>query len=351
MKKCVMVAMMLVSALAFAQGAPSPKSGTRNPSSAKISLAEARSRIDQVIASPEMMSETMKQLTAEDQTKFLADVNKAVNAMPGFTGEKTALFVSLNLAAVASAEKGNSAALIAESFATVSPAALPAISEHFASDLLSRTSKSGAEMSDAQFEKIALNTMAIINERCEDTDNGSPRATFAILMFVRASGGTSETLVEHLVDTLKHEDAKQLASKEWIPAALGKEGGESNYEPLLAAADAGLREDPEATLVIMGSQHRDVVMQDLSGKNSEADLYSHTMTPVLDAVENSLVNQSPNIGNDKLGMTGTDGAVNGAVIEGGGLSHGEKDMRPNPTNPDPQETGHSPVPYQNQTMK
>lgn len=351
MKKCVMMAMMLVSALAFAQGASSPKSGTQKPSSAKISLAEARSRIDQVIASPETMSETMKQLSAEDQTKFLADVNKAVNAMPGFKGEKTALFVSLNLAAVASAEKGNSAALIAESFATVSPEALPAISERFASDLLSRTSKSGVEMSDAQFEKIALNTMAVINERCEDTDNGSPRVTFAILMFVRASGGTSETLVEHLVDTLKHEDAKQLASKEWIPSALGKEGGEANYEPLLAAADAGLRADYDATLVIVGPEYRDVVMQDLVGKNSEADLFSHTMTPVLDAVENVLGKISPNLGDENLGLAATDGAVHGAVIEGGGLAGGGDDTRPNPMNPDPKGTGHSPIPYPNQTMK
>lgn len=351
MKKGVMMAMMLVSALAFAQGESSPKPKVQDSSSAKISLAEARSRIDQIIASPDSMSETMKQLTAEDQVKFLAEVNKAVDAMPGFTGEKTSLFVSLNLAAVANAEKGNSAALIAESFATVSPLALPALSEHFASDLLSRSAKSGAEISDAQFEKIAVNTMEKICERCEETDNGSSRATFAILMFIRASGGTSETLVEHLVDTLKHEDAKQMAAKEWIPAALGGEGEKANYEPLLMAVDAGLSADYEAALVITGPQHSDAVIADLSGKNSESDLFPQTMTPVLDAVENVLVHQAPNIGNDKVGMTATDGAVNGAVIEGGGLSRGEPDTRPNPTNPDPQGTGHSPVPYQNQTMK
>lgn len=343
MKKCVMIAMMLVSALAFAQGTSSPKAGAQESSSAKISLAEARSRIDQVIASPETMTETMKQLTAEDQVKFLADVNKAVSSMPGSSGEKTALFVSLNLAAVASAEKGNSAALIAESFATVTPEALPAISEHFATDLLSRTAKSGVEITDAQFEKIAVNTMEKISERCEETDNGSPRTTFAILMFVRASGTTSETLVEHLVDTLKHEDAKEMATKEWIPAALGGEGVEANYEPLLSAADAGLRADYDATLVITGPQHPVAVIADLSGKNAEPDLFAHTMTPVVDAVENVLTHLSPNLGDEKLGLSSTDGAVNGAVIEGGGLSAGGIDTRPNPTNPDPKGTGHSPI--------
>lgn len=340
MKKCItLVVMMLMAAVVVAQA----------PSSTKISLADARGQIDKVIASPEQMKATMKQLSAEDQKAFLADVNKAISEMPGSTEEKTALFLSANLAAVSSAEKGNSATLLAETFATVPPESLAAISEVFSDKLLNRMEGSNAAFNDAQYEKIAVETISAVSERCEETDNGTARTTFAILMFLRASPGTAETLENSLVNVFKNDDSKEVA-RECLEAALGKNGREQTYEPLLAAADAGRRPDQQAVLVIAGLQYSTAVIADLNGKNTERDMFSQTQTPVLDAVENVFGQQGVRIGNDKPGAAGANGgAVHGGVIEAGGIGGGD-DMRPNPENPDPKGTGNTPIrPYPFQT--
>lgn len=346
MKKCITLAVVaLMSAVAVAQ-APSSK----KPSTTKISLADARGQIDKAIASSEQMKATMEQLSAEDQKAFLAEVNKAIGEMPGSTEEKTALFLSANLAAVSSAEKGNSATLIAETFATVPPESLTVISEVFSDKLLNRTEGSNAAFNDAQYEKIAVETIGAVSDRCEETDNGTARTTFAILMFLRASPGTAETLESSLVNVLKNDDSKELA-QECLAAAQGKDGREQTYEPLLAAADAGRRPDQQAVLVIAGLQYSAAVIADLNGKNTERDMFSQTQTPVLDAVENVFGQQGVRIGNDKPGAAGANGgAVHGGVIEAGGIGGGD-DMRPTPVNPDPLETGHSPIkPYPFQTF-
>lgn len=335
MKRCMIVLVALMAMLAFAQ----------EQQSAKISLADARSQIDKVVASPEEMKAMMTQLSAEDQRLFLAEVNKAVCGMPGSVEERTALFLALDHAAVVSAVKGNSAALLAEVFATVPPESLTVINERFAVDLLSRTANPNVNVSDEKYVNIALDVMEKVNARCEETDNGSPRAAFAILTLVRASNGTPTNLVDRLVETLKHEDARDLARNEWIPVALGLDGRDQSYEPLLASADAGRRPDFDAVLVIAGPLYANAVLMDIGGKNTERDMYSHTLTPVLDAVENVLKQQSANFGNDKIGAAGAGGGViHGAVIEGGGFGDGDTDTRPNPTNPDPKHTGRSPIP-------
>lgn len=334
MKKCMMMtALVLMSALAVAQEA-----------SAKISLADARSQIDKVITSADQMKATMKKLSAEDQRAFLADVNKAISEMPGSTEEKTALFLSMNLAAVSSAAKGNSATLFAETFATVPPESLTVLSERFAVDLLSRTEGSNATINDAQYEKIAVETIGKVSDRCEETDNGSVRTTFAILTFLRASGGKPETLADSLMDILKHEDAKELAHSEWVPYALGLDGREKSYEPLLASADAGRRPDRDAVLTIAGPQFATAVLMDLGGKSTERDMFSQTQTPVLDAVVNAFGEQAARMGAEMPGMAGAAGGiVHGGVIEAGGFGDGYADVRPTPENPDPKGTGRSPI--------
>ena len=226
MKKCLMMAVVMAVAVVWAQGTPK----------AKISLAEARSRIDKIVASPTTMGETMKALSAEDQKTFLADLNKAVSEMPGSAEEKAAVFLTVNTLAVANAEKGNATAIFAEVFATVPPEALTVLSERLPVDLLTRQKDANTQISDEQYEKIALSVMEKVNERCEETDNGSSRATLAILTLVRASGGTSETLTDTLIDTLKHEDAKETAREMWIPDAQGADGREKSYESMREVA-------------------------------------------------------------------------------------------------------------------
>ena len=302
----------------------------------QISLADARGKIDKAIDSPAVMGELMKRLSAEDQVKFLADVNKAIGDMPASSEEKTAKFLNINHVALTMAQKGNTTALLAEVFATVSPDALPVISERFAVDLVNRAGNPNITYTDDQFQKLATDVMEKINDRTEETDNGSARSTFAILMFGRASnleGDSLEKFQDALVDTLKHDDAKELAREEWIPAATGKDGREQGYEPLLASADAGRRPDFAKVLVIAGPQYLDSILADITGKNVDEKSFIDTHSPVLDAVENRLIAAQPVLGADHVGAAG----AAGNAAEGGGQemnSNGET-SRPTPFNPNP----------------
>ena len=262
----------------------------------QISLADARGKIDKAIESPAVMGELMKRLSAGDQVKFLADVNKAIGDMPASIEEKTAKFLNLNHVALKSAQAGNTTALLAEVFATVSPEALTVISERFAADLVNRAANPNVTYTDEQYAKISAEVLKAINERTEETDNGSTRSVFAILMFLRGSNETGdalEKLQEQLIGTLKHDDAKELAKEEWIPAALGKDGREQGYEPLLASADAGRRPDFDQVFLIAGPQYLDPILEDLGGKNTDRYSYIRTRTPMLDAVGNPLNHMVP----------------------------------------------------------
>ena len=303
----------------------------------QISLADARGKIDKAIESPAVMGELMKRLSAEDQVKFLADVNKAIGDMPASSEERTAKFLNINHVALTAAQKGNTTALLAEVFATVSPDALPVISERFAIDLVNRAANPNVTYTDEQFSKLATEVMNKINDRTEETDNGSARSTFAILMFGRASnldGDSLEKFQDALVDTLKHDDAKEIAREEWIPAATGKDGREQGYEPLLASADAGRRPDFAKVLVIAGPQYLDSILADLTGKNTDPLSFVDTRSPVLDAVENTLITTQPMMGAD---VPGAAGAAGNAAAGGGqelNQNTGES-SRPTPDNPNP----------------
>ena len=298
MKRVLMMVLLAIagSATVFAQSAgEKPAAGK-----AAMSLADARGKIDQAIESPELMKEIMKQLSAEDQKQFLADVNKAIGDMPASVEEKTAKFLNINHVALKAAQSGNTTALLAEMFATVPPEALTVINERFAVDLVNRAANPNVTYTDEQYAKLAVETMKVVNERTEEADNGSARSTFAILMFLRASNETGdalEKLQDQLVDTLKHDDAKELAKDEWIPSALGKDGRKANYEPLLASADAGQGPDPAQVLVIAGPQHLDAILVDLGGRYPS----SSTRTPVQDAVQNNFIRQVPTLHDEPFG--------------------------------------------------
>lgn len=302
------------------------------------SLASARSQIDKAIASPETMTELMKGLSAADQKQFLADVNKAISDMPASIEEKTAKFLNVDSAALKGAAPGNLSALVAEVFATVPTESLTVLSERFASDLFSRTADPRVTYTDEQYTQIAMDLMSKVNERCEATDNGSPRAAFAILMLVRASGGSPADLADKLVNTLKHDDARELAKTEWLPSALGLDGRDPSYESILASADAGRRPDFDMTLVIAGPQFHDTLLSDLVGKNVDPRAGIDARTPLFDASISSTQRAFPMLG---AGLPGdmTDNPATHPL--GGDVPHS---LTPTPTpNPTPRR---EPGPYQ-----
>ncbi len=292
----VLTAMQVVAVFAAPQAAAKPDGAKTLP------LAEARQKIDGVVDGSESIASLIKQLSAEDQLTFLGDVNKAVSKMPASVEEKTAKHLNLNHAALKAVKgSGNVAALLAEVFATVPPEALTVINERFASDLFNRATDPRVTYTDAQFTDIALKIMETVNKRTAETDNASTRSAFAILMLLRASNGTPADLEDKLIATLPNADARELAKSEWIPSALGKDGRELGYEPILASADAGRRPDFDFVLVIAGPQLLDALLQDIGGKNVDGQSFMRTRSPVLDAVQNPLEQQIPTLGGDVVG--------------------------------------------------
>ena len=292
----VLTAMQVVAVLA------APETAAKSDGAKTLPLAEARQKIDGVVDGSESIASLIKQLSAEDQLTFLGDVNKAVSKMPASVEEKTAKHLNLNHAALKAVKgSGNVAALLAEVFATVPPEALTVINERFASDLFNRATDPKVTYTDAQFTDIALKIMETVNKRTAETDNASTRSAFAILMLLRASNGTPADLEDKLIATLPNADARELAKSEWIPSALGKDGRELGYEPILASADAGRRPDFDFVLVIAGPQLLDSLLQDIGGKNVDGLSFMRTRSPVLDAALNPLEQQIPTLGGDVLG--------------------------------------------------
>ena len=256
MKKLLMMGIALVAAVVWAQGKT-------------LSLAEARAKIGEAVSDPAVMTEIVSQLSAADQVTFLAMVNEAVGKMPGSPTEKAATYVNVNTAAMKGAAPGNLATMLAETYATVPPEALPAVNERFANDLFNRSADNG--MTDAAFVKVVESTMKTISERNASSDNAGVRDTFAALMFLAASNGSPADLRETIVETLP-ADVRVTANAEWMPAALGENQPQS-FEPMLGAADAGESVSPELVLRVAGPQSMDSLLGDLAG----------TGTPVTDA--------------------------------------------------------------------
>lgn len=183
-----------------------------------LTLAEARGLIGKCVNDPKTMTATMKQLSAADQTAFLAEVNAAIEDMPGSNEAKATVFLDANKAALSGAAKGNVAALIAEVYATVPVEVLPIISESFAKDLLNRSSDSTKSYSDEQFTKIAQTVMAKVAERVASSEDGDKRASIAAATMIKSAGDATPEMSDAIIKTLP-ESAREDAAKN-VPAMV-----------------------------------------------------------------------------------------------------------------------------------
>ena len=226
---------------------------------------EVRALIGECAQNPQKMKQTIGNLSVGEQVAFLREVNAAIAKMPGSNEVKGAAFYEANRAAVTGAGKDNLKAVLAEVFATVPPEYLTEINERFAKELFSRTANPAHVPTDAEFVQLATNTMAVVIERCQKGEDASVRETFAILMLVRASGGTPENLAQTLVAMLPNAQDRETALNEWIKPAMG-DGREQSYDPMLAAAQA-VDEEPDHAVVMQitgGPQVLDALLGDLA---------------------------------------------------------------------------------------
>lgn len=238
MKKLMTTAAVLLACVVCVAAAPTQKSSTASrlqSNKALISLADAKSRMDKAIAKPAVMTALMQHLSAADQKTFLADVNAAISTMPGSDAERTSKFVAVNRAALEGSKPGNVSTLVAESFATVSLASLPALCESLGSDLMNRATDTGNTYTDDAYLRVAAVTMKKVNARTAESDHGDVRSGFAALMLIHGSNTTKPEIV-NAVTAMLPATAQDVAKKEWFPAALA-EGTAKSYDPMLAAAD------------------------------------------------------------------------------------------------------------------
>ena len=237
---------------------------------AKMSLADASGRIAEAIDKPDAMQDIVSKLSAEDQVAFLSKVNSAIDDLKGSPDSKIAKYLDANMAALKASASGNLSKMLAETFATVPPEALVVINEEFAAKLFNRAADPEHVFTDDAFTNLVFKAMDVVQKRNETADDAGVRNTFAILMFVRASNGTPADLVDVLVDRLSDATTRELAKSEWLGPALN----EKNYEPLLAAADAGAQ--PEIALIIRLAKPQlpFAMLSDLASGGMGGNMYS-----------------------------------------------------------------------------
>ena len=196
------------------------------------------------------------------------------------------MFLTANSAALKAAKggKGDMKALLAEVCASASVLSLTAINEKFAENLFNRAADPGKTYTDEQYTDIAVKALKAIVRRCDSADSSSVRCAFGLLMLVRASNGTPATLTDRLLQELPEEDRK-AAQEEWIPAALGRDGREKSYEPMLSAAEAEAEPNLEVVIKIYGQQQIDSLLGDIVAgtQTMQALIAEPTMQTPIDA--------------------------------------------------------------------
>lgn len=232
------------------------------------SLSEARAQIGAAIADSAVMTSTISKLSADDQKKFLADVNEAISKMPGSVEMKSATFLSANRAALKGAQKGNLSDLLAEVFATVPLEALTVLNENFASDLFNRAANPAVTYTDEQFVKLSQDALVKVVARNAEVDDGAARTGFAILMFTRASNGSPAGLADTLAEVLP-ENVRETAKKEWFPAALA-DGESKSYDPMIGESDVGQLPNEQVVLRLAHVQTLEALLSDLAAGNLTA---------------------------------------------------------------------------------
>ena len=243
---------------------------------AAMERSEWHAKVGDCAKNPATLKQVISQLSPADQKAFLAEVNAAIAQMPGSPEAKSAMFLAANRAAVSGVSGGERLAILSEVYATVPPEHLPEITERFSVELFSRNADTTRTFTDAEYEKIAKDSLTAINDRCSTVENGGIRSTFAAMMFVKASGGTPANLPDTLVDVLP-EAVQTQARSEWIPAATAEN---PNYDKILGEAQAGDQPDHAVVTQVSPIQTRNSLLGELVDveANEKATSSSSTAT-------------------------------------------------------------------------
>lgn len=202
MKKILVVGIAAVAAMAMTEAQA-------------LTLKEASAKVAEAAEKPATMADVMKQLSKEDQVKFLASVNESIASMPVSDEDKLAMSVQANQAAVKAAPAANRTDLLAEMFATASLDSLAVLNENFAAALFDPAKPLSAEAKADVAQKIMD---AVTARTAQDPATADKRNSAAVLMFARADEGLKDKLLEgkdqavknNVETSLKYNDYKWL---------------------------------------------------------------------------------------------------------------------------------------------
>ena len=228
--------------------------------SAEMPRSEWHAKVGECALDPNALKDTISQLSSADKTAFLAEVNAAIDKMPGSAESKAAKFLAANRAAVAGAGAADRVAVLAEVYATVPPEALTVINEEFAKNEFSRPSA----MTDPDYTNIVVQAMQKITQRTATAESGAVRAAFAGLMFIRAADSAKDATMDAVISSLPPE-AQGDAKDSWFPSALADT---PSYDPILAPAQAGDEPNPQVVVDIAPQQRVDSMLADLQNPSN-----------------------------------------------------------------------------------
>ena len=213
-----------------------------------ITLAEANARVDEACLDAAVMASIVKELPADGQAAYLAQVNAAISALNESAEKKAALYLNAAKAALENAAPENRAAVLAEIFATVPVEVLPLFLDNYGVPFVNKDADPEKKMTAEAYAAETSKLMAQIDARTSEGENGGVRDALAAIMFLKASGNPTPELTDALLSQIGDEEARKLAKDEWIPAALGANGAEPSYSSILGAGDAGELPDTKLSL-------------------------------------------------------------------------------------------------------
>lgn len=227
------------------------------------------------------------ELADNDQTEFVATVNrslaKSAKDKP-MDDRRIKTVTRVNRDAVRGAPAADRKKVLAEVFTTAPFECLPSIVDCFSSELFNRR----AYATDEAFTEFAAAALMTINMRLRRPDDDRPntRATFAVIMFLKAAGDKLGKDLREPFMIYVPTGSHVICRKEWFPAVFGEiEGQAPTYQPMMDAKEKG--EEPP----------HDILLKQIS------DLETHNKVVGSDLrVSHAWDISSPRIGSEPHGM-------------------------------------------------
>ena len=183
--------------------------------------------------------DAFKGLSADERVDFVRSMNAMLPNFPAATeASRIETTYRLNRDFIKSAPAVDRRRVLAEVYATIPEYALPALTDGLSSKVFNRAAM-GFKKDDDSFQSFALSAMLGIYRRCRSDNrlvvSNQRRIAFAVVMFLKASEGIPEDLMDQLIAFVP-DTVRDMARDEWIPKAMGEDGKKPTYEPMLAAS-------------------------------------------------------------------------------------------------------------------